>query len=238
MRLGSWINPRHVGAEAVARARAAFDADRFSSLVLDDFLQPTRISGLRACFGGDAAFRDHYGLIDRYDETGSTFAERAVGAEVFASSAETDRLAREQVLSGPAPGRALSPGWGTYLRWLMLLRSEEFREYLRGITGTERLTDIDHMPRIMRRGDFCRPHDDTGRGRRLCMLLYIDDGWRPGFGGRFQQIVDGTVAYNVEPVGNRVLLHRPAVDLIHQVEAFSAKARDWNRWTHSIWFLG
>lgn len=210
--------------------------DRFASVTIDNFLLPHRIRDLRACFDRDGDFRPHYGLIDRPPPGSPSFSEVATNVETFEAAVDSDRLARELLLFGPLPGRMTSAGWVAHLRWTMLLRSHAMRAWLEAISGETLSGEVVQMPRKMRKGDFCRPHDDTGYGRRLCLLLYVDDGWKPGFGGRFQQMDGSFVAQSVEPLGNRLLIHRPRIDLIHQVEPFAPAADKWSRHTYSIWY--
>lgn len=68
------------------------------------------------------------------------------------------------------------------------------------------------------------------------MLLYIGDNWQPGFGGRFQNVVEEKAARSTDPIGNRIILHRPDIDQVHQVEPIQEKGREWLRHSYSIWF--
>ena len=228
--LHDWIDPRHLTPHAVAAHRARFAADRFASLVVDDFLTARGLDGLRRCFGGDGRFDAYHGLAP--DGEG----EAAVDARAFDAAPDAHRLAREALMSGPAPGRAASPGWTAHRDFTALLTSAAFAGFLTALTGVGGLDTMTYMPRIMRHGDFCREHSDAAAGRRLCLLLYLDDGWRPGFGGRFVHVEGGAAARTVDPLGNRALLHLPRADLRHRVEAFTAAAGEWQRWTYSIWF--
>jgi hypothetical protein len=233
--LGRWISPHHLSGDAVARYRASFRADAFASLALDDFLLPARLALLQQCFGKDAAFERNFGLIEPL-ESGRSFAERWADEPTFYSAPEESRLAREFVMTGHAEGCEESEGWTANLDFFDLLESPAFADYLTAITGVGDLHELSFLPRVMQWGDFCRAHDDTAGTRRMCILFYVDDGWRPGFGGRFQNVVDGKAVRSVDPLANRVLLHEPRTDLIHQVESFTNQAALWKRCSYSIWF--
>ena len=47
MKLEEWIDGSHLNAAAIARRRAAFEADRFRSAVLDGFLVPEKHKALQ-----------------------------------------------------------------------------------------------------------------------------------------------------------------------------------------------
>jgi len=235
-RLGDWIDRRHLCRGAMASYRARFESDALTSLVLDDFVLEGRLSLLQRCFHQDAVLSRNYGLIEPLADGRPSFAERAVDEATFNRSPEQSRLARESVMAGHAVGRRASEGWMANLDFIDLLGSSFFAEYLTAITGIRHLDEMSFLPRVMKWGDFCRAHDDTAGTRRLCMLFYVDDGWRPGFGGRFQHVVNGKSVRNVEPLANRVLIHEPRIDQIHQVESFTRKALRWERSSYSVWY--
>lgn len=134
------------------------------------------------------------------------------------------------------PADIRSESWSARLRFREMLASPEFQAYLGTITGAAELEDVTYMARTMRHGDVCRAHSDAGDGRNPCVLLYIGDTWRPGFGGRFQNVDGREVARSTEPLGNRMILHIPAPDQIHQVEPIGDAGRSWKRHSYSVWF--
>jgi hypothetical protein len=210
--------------------------------VIDNFLEPPLAEGLLACFEKDGNFEEHHCLkqqvaatTSKTRKTGLTI-EQTVSAEDFAAAPDDSRLARELLMRCDPSHNMGSAGWLAHIRFLELLASAEFKSYLAAITDTTDLRDVTYMARTMRHGDLCSAHSDAGDGRKLCMLLYVGDGWRSGFGGRFQNVHDGKVARSVEPLGNRLILHRPAPKQIHQVEPISESGRHWRRHTYSVWF--
>jgi hypothetical protein len=236
------IRPQHFEVDALGSARATFRADQFDSVVIDDFLSPLLLAGLLACFEHDGNLTEHRSLKDfvggdasQTDDLGLT-VERTVNEAAFAAAAPTDRLARELRLRADTERDTDSPGWLAHTRFLEMLASPEFKSYLGAITDTTELRDVTYLARTMRHGDLCSAHSDAGDGRTLCMLLYVGDDWRPGFGGQFQNLERGRVARNTEPRGNRLILHRPAPNQIHQVEPISDAGREWRRHSYSVWY--
>lgn len=231
--LADWVDERHLSDQAVAAFRDRFSRDEFASIVVDGFIRPEKLSALQQCFDTDAAFSSHYGLLD---PTRASDGEQSVDEQLFNEAPDDSRLAHELVMSGPAPGRRESRGWLANLEFTSLLTSPEFAAFLCAATGIDGLDRMTYMPRIMQFGDFCRAHSDSGDRRRLCLLFYIDGDWRDGFGGRFQHLRNGAVRRSVDPIANRVVIHRPRSDQIHQVEPIGASGRAWRRQTYSIWF--
>lgn len=236
------IRPRHFQVDALERARAAFRADRFGSVVIDDLLEPPLAAGLLALFEQDGNLVEHRSLKAPAGENGSQAddqgltIERTVSAEAFAAASPGSRLARELLLRADTERDTNSTGWLAHTRFLAMLASPEFKSYVGAITDTTELRDVTYMARTMRHGDLCSAHSDAGDGRALCMLLYIGDSWQPGFGGRFQNIVHARVARSTAPLGNRLILHKPGPNQIHQVEPISDAGRNWRRHSYSVWF--
>lgn len=236
------IRTQHFQVDALEHARAAFRADPFDSVVIDDFLTSSLVEGLIDCFDHDGKLTEHHSLKEPADEDGSQASsqkltvERTVSEEAFAAASPTSQLARELLLHPDTQRDTDSAGWRAHTRFLEMLASPEFKSYIGAITDTSELRDVTFMARTMRYGDLCNAHSDAGDGRTLCMLLYVGDGWRPGFGGRFQNLERGRVARSTEPRGNRLILHRPAPNQIHQVEPISEAGRAWRRHSYSAWF--
>ncbi|HEX8553950.1 MAG TPA: 2OG-Fe(II) oxygenase [Sphingomonas sp.] len=236
------ICPRHFEVDALERTRAAFRSDRFKSVVIDDFLNPLFAADLLAWFERDGVFQEHHCLKDplprprSHDGDGGTTIERTVSKEDFAAAPKSSWLARELLMREEPPRDTASTGWLAHTRFLDMLTSEAFKAYLGAVTDTDDLQDVTYMARTMRHDDLCSAHSDDGDGRSLCMLLYMGTDWTPDFGGRFQNIVKGKVARSTDPLGNRLILHKPAPDQIHQVEPISEAGRHWRRHTYSVWF--
>jgi hypothetical protein len=136
MRLDRWVGAPHLQAGAIGAYRARMDADRFRSIILDDFLLPERLAGLRALFAGDGRFEDFHGrkqytAPERLLAGDKPFHEtRVADAGAWSEVVEADRLAHEEMLAGPRPGCEPSLGWVTHLRFKMLMQSQTFIDFL------------------------------------------------------------------------------------------------------------
>lgn len=236
MTLTDLVDGRHLGPDVIARMQTAFANDPHGFVIIDDFLHRDLADGLLASFDGDAAFDEYHALKQAGDGPGRE--EHAVSASTFAQAAPSRRLARELLMTGSPATDDHSRGWQAHLRLMRMLASRSFQAYLTAVTGITPLSDVTYLCRTMRHGDLCAAHSDAGPGRALGMLLYIGHAWRPEFGGRFQQLADGTVDRSIDPLNNRVILHRPDPAHIHQVEPIADGAGAWRRHSYSIWFGG
>lgn len=236
MKLADLIHPRHLDPAATAVVRATIAGDRHRTAVIDGWLTPALHDGLLACFNGDAQFRPHHGLKQAGEEDSPGFEEHAVDADAFAAAPPSRRLARELVLDEAASAGLTTPGWLAHRRFMRMLVGDAFQAWLSAVSGEGPLDDVSYLARTMRHGDMCRAHSDAGDARRLCVLLYLGDGWRPAFGGRFQQLDGPMVDRSIAPLGNRAILHVPARECIHQVEPLTDTARGWRRHSYSLWF--
>ena len=236
------IRPHHFQVDALVKASAAMQEDRFETVVIDDFLEPSLVAGLTSFFGQKGIFKEHYALKQPLADANGRASgpmltvERSVSEADFISASDQTKLARELLLQTAPPENVDSVAWRAHVQFLDLLVSAEFKSYLSGITGAVGLHDVAYMARTMRFNDMCSAHSDAGDGRALCMLLYIGDGWQPGFGGRFQQVDQDLVARSTDPINNRLILHKPAPNQIHQVEPISEAGKHWLRHAYSVWF--
>ncbi len=244
MKLEGWVDEAHLAAQVIARRRAAFASDRFRSIVLNGFLAVEKHRALQQLFASDGRFEDYLGRWVRSNPAtrqagGKPFYEyRVKTAAGWSRVPEERRLAHELMLAGPAAGCEHQPGWTTHLDFRTFLASEAFAGFLEGMTGIRTGPHLEWMPRIMRPGHFVRAHDDTGRGRALCMIYFVGGGWRPGYGARFQNVADGRILRSIEPQANRLIIHEPLRSQTHQVEPFGPDAADWERRAYSIWLHG
>ncbi len=236
------IRTHHFEVDALARARAAIREDQFDSVVIDDFLEPSLAAGLVSFFEQDGIFKEHYALRSPLSNSVTSIVdmvptfERSVSEEEFSIAPDAVRLAHELLLQTATSEDRTSSGWLAHTQFMGLLGSNAFKLYLSGITGAVDLIDVTYMARTMRYNDLCSAHSDAGDGRNLCMLLYIGEGWQPGFGGRFQNVAQGVVARSTDPINNRLVLHKPAPNQIHQVEPITEAGRHWKRHAYSVWF--
>ena len=233
MQLDSWINTRHLGSEAQAEYRAALASVPYSSVIIDDFLRPERLTALQRVFRTEGRFEERY-YVWRRTEGGKR--EEPVTAEIWRAGSEAERASMERVFVGARPEFRLAEGILTHLKFMELLRSPELMDLLKSLTGIRPATLTGFSTRSMVGGQYIEPHSDFWVIRDLCGVFYASGGWQPSFGGRFRHRGPGPEIVPIEPRENRLLLFEPRPDCTHDVEAITKAGTAWERWAFSMWF--
>lgn len=127
-------------------------------------------------------------------------------------------LARAGELSDPVLKAALDT-----------VRSEDFLNLARTITGHEEISYVDAQATCFRPSHFLTAHDDDvpGKNRVAAYVLNLTPGWRADFGGQLQFLAeDGDVEEAYVPRFNTLSLFRvPADHAVSVVAPFAPGAR-------------
>lgn len=236
---GQWINPRHLSVEATAEYASRFSDDAYGSICFDDFLLEERLNPLRRVFSSDAEFKEICGLYVRDSYVSPDYLSRGrqeVSPEEWERSEPSRRLDRELLLERFRPDTLMGPGALTYVTFFTFIQSPAFLAFLNRIAGLELSGMEGTQTRITRVGHRVGPHIDASRQRKLCAVLYVNDGWRPSFGGRLIQHHPTGSSRSVDPLANRLVIFRSTPTALHEVEAVNESAGDWERWAVTIWF--
>lgn len=226
-KIEQWVMPQHLDATVMQEYRRQIHASHGRAAILDNFLQPQKLAGLRQLFLGDGRFAPAYGLFGRHPHD--------VAEGEFAAAPESQRFYSYLNFRGPADGRAMAPGLLQNALFTMLSRSPAWCGWLADILGAPLEKQTGMHARIMRRGMFMKQHDDNAHGA-LCAIFYLSDGWQPDFGASFVQQRQQERVLEVAPLANRLLLFSPGNGLSHGVLPFSAASGDWQRWSYSLWY--
>jgi len=233
MRLDSWINERHLLPEVHAGYAAGFASVPYSSVVIDDFLQPAKLAALQRVFSVEGIFEERY---YRWERTAVGKREEPVSFDLWQAGSDAERASVERVFVGPRPEFRLGEGIIGHLKFMELLRSPEWMDFLELLTGIRPATLTGFSTRIMVGGQYIEPHSDFWEIRDVCGVFYASDGWQPSFGGRFRHRGPGRDIVPIEPRANRLLLFEPRPDCTHDVEAITKAGEAWERWAFTIWF--
>lgn len=228
-KLAPWIGPQHLSDAAIAATAERYGGtpDRF--VVLDDFLAPTRLAAIRRLVLAEGIMEPAHKV---YGPGG--FVDQAT----FEKAPEDERFLTERIYRAPKPEHAFSEPALMDLNFRRMLRSEPFHAWLRAVTGSPVFrTDLINL-KWLDRGHFLKRHGDNSPGRLACMILYVHEGWRPEYGGRFiMHCRDGRQDI-VEPLTNRLILFDPSAGTEHEVEAMAEDMGEWIRINYSVWFYG
>jgi hypothetical protein len=237
MKLENWIDPRHLVPATQASWAAAFSAAPQASITIDGVLQADKFTALQRVYSIEGRFEERY-YVNRRRDNDNLSKDEIVSAEQWTTVPNSDRASQERSYVGPQPLHRMGKGIVTLAKFLELVDSPEFMNFLGAMTGIRPAALDGHMMRIMGAGHYVRPHNDAGPNRVLCAILYASDGWQPNFGGRFRHLGPGPEPIPIEPKPNRLLLFEPRVDCPHDVEPATQRGARWQRWAQTLWFRG
>lgn len=127
--------------------------------------------------------------------------------------------------------------------FLSFLRGDEFMSLLSRIFDV-RLTDINVAePRIntnyfrLGAADFVGLHADDSPGRKVCMLLYLNQEWDHNAGGELVFTGKNDNSIRIPPLYNRCILFDPASEgSEHWVERLNAECGNQYRYNVTSWY--
>jgi hypothetical protein len=233
MRLEDWIDPRHLDSATQTAYRSAFTASPHSSIAIDHFLRADKFELLQLVFSTEGTFEERHYL---WEWAGEGRSEKTVSAEAWRAAPLSQRAFVERVFTAPRPEHHLGRGSLTHYKFVELLSSPEFMDFLATVSGIRPPGLSGLLMRIMAGGQYIPPHSDCQPIRDLCAVFYASGGWQEGFGGRFRHCEPGVAPVPVEPLANRMLLFEPKREARHDVEPVALSDGAWQRWSYSIWF--
>jgi SM-20-related protein len=220
---GRWIAPRHQAEAPGARHRLTAAP---GWAIWDDFLVGDKADALHAALAEGCRLRRVYALQGR---------EGRVDRDEFLAAPDHKRFYTHSEYDGPVPGRELDRAHVTHLFFRQVLGSAPALGWFSRASGVP-LESLEVVTgKVLKPGDFLRPHADNKPGRGLCGVLYVSAGWRPEDGGQFQLFEDGRVRDEIAPLFNRLLLFIPSAASVHAVAALAPATRQW-RMNYSFWF--
>jgi hypothetical protein len=221
MKLEPWIQPQHL-------APAVMPGPSRLPVIVDELLQPDKLTALQAFFRHHGRWQEQFGLFDR--------DPHEVDEAAWMAAPEPSRFYRYRHYAGVAPTDGLAVPVLTHLKILQLLESPAFTAFVAGPFGQRGLQLHSINARIMAPHHFLRPHSDRkAESRSLCGILYVHPDWHEGFGTELV-FGDGRATRRVAPVPNRLVLFDPRTGLSHHVAPRGPAARDWERWNLAFWY--
>jgi len=227
MNLEDWIRASLLAPSSLEQLAERLRSDAMATVVLDDFLRPERLQGLRGVFDDEAPFTEKFQirLPDGRFEVASEHQWQSVD--------EDARVERQLLLDGTPSVTVLTRGVAQHVRFMSLARHPVFAGFLGRIGGIDDLVFESGEARIMRARHTVKPHTDGRRG--LCAVLYVHSHWEPGRGARLVQYERDTVRRHVEPLPNRLVIFLPGAGRRHAVEPID-EGDGWQRCSYSLWF--
>jgi hypothetical protein len=229
MRLEDWLNPALIEDGYVADRAGDYETDPLSTVIIDDFLAPEPLEGLRALFERDGVWADRYVL------KGDPLAMPETTLDRWSVADRSQRFSSQLALEGPVPGREISQGLVHHVQFARLAGTDLFLNLLGHISSMD-VTLEGTQARIMLSSHQMSRHTDFGNGRALCAVLYVHRFWQESFDGRFLQYKGDELVRGVSPLPNRLVLFGTSGGSTHEVEPMSAEAGGRQRWSYSLWY--
>jgi hypothetical protein len=227
MNLEDWIRAPLLAPSSIEQLAASLRTDAMATVLLDDFLTPQRLQGLRGVFEDDGPFTEKFQirLPDGQFEVASE--------DEWHSVDEDARVERQLLLDGAPSVTRLTRGVAQHVRFMSLARHPVFADFLGRIAGIDGLVFESGEARIMRARHMVKPHTDGRRG--LCAVLYLHAYWDLRCGARLVQYERDSVRRHVEPIPNRLVIFVPGGGRRHAVEPI-VEMDGWQRCSYSLWF--
>jgi Rps23 Pro-64 3,4-dihydroxylase Tpa1-like proline 4-hydroxylase len=205
-----WIQPQHMSEQAISRYRDEFTSNAARLLMLPNFLREDKADQLKRYLQDDAEYVKEYGL--------RSVPDQAVSEELWLQKPEEDRFFRYSRLSGVRANSQFSPNTLAYMKFRSAFADDGFRQFFESVTGLSlSFAREDIGVHAMRSGDYLRAHDDDNRDRRLAMVLYLEPGWEPTYGGLLRMVDKDGAVTEVPPDYNSIVMFDVLAGTKHEV---------------------
>lgn len=210
-----WIQPQHLDEEAIARYRDEFNSSPARLLLVTDFLREEKAERLKDYLTVDAEYETEYGLRSN---PGQPVAEA-----LWLEAPEEDRFFRYSKLAGVRANSEFSPNTLTYMQFRSAFADADFRRFFEKVSGLSlRFAREDIGVHAMQSGDYLRAHDDDSKDRRLAMVLYLEPGWQPDYGGLLRMVDSEGGVSEVPPDYNSIVMFDVKAGTTHEVMEVTA----------------
>lgn len=253
-----WLNEEKISDGAIKAYRTALLSTCPKHIVIDNLFDSTKLDKVM-----DVLHQDDYWQTQKH-----TYDALYVDNELWQNASDDERFVLRDVWQREALGSGgRAPDANIAYAFLSFLRGDEFLSCLSRVFNVP-LTDM-HVakPDIntnyfrLSPTDFVKQHADDSPGRVVCMLLYLNQGWRAGDGGELVFSGAGGVSDNdsvyvsggvsddysgdgaeheqnsIAPLYNRCVLFDPSSKgSEHWVQALNPKKSQEYRYNVTSWY--
>lgn len=221
-----WLNHKQITSSSINAYQLSLSNSCPNHLVIDGLFNESKLDAVMAILQKDVGWQ-----TQRH-----SYSELYVDCDQWQHVSDDQRFVQRDVWQRPEEDNNAA------LAFLKYLRSDEFMALLSRIFEVT-LTDInvenaDINSNYFRLGsnDFVQQHADDSPGREVCMLLYLNKGWRDGMGGELRFLGDGN-SIKIAPLYNRCVLFIPASKgSEHWVQALKSGAAGDYRYNLTSWY--
>lgn len=224
--LGQWVQSSHLSAEALDAHRASYRACSVPVVQVPEFLNADLAQKLATFLASEAEYKEIYGLRD---------PDEQVPREKWQAADDDNRMYKFLRFQQAHPDvRSLRPF--AYKRFRDAISDARFRTFFEQLTDLS-LGELQSFGgKAYRAGDYLRPHDDTGRDRRLAFIIYLNPNWASTYGGALQILGNDGQEMAFEPVHNSLVAFDVRGHHHHCVGKIEEAAGDERRQTLGGWF--
>lgn len=232
-----WLNDERVTGSAIRAYRESLLSACPNYVVIDNLFDKAKLNDVESLLQ-----KPHCWETQQH-----TYSALYVDSVQWQKSSNDQRFVQRHVwlrdVSSPDIISSTSTHSNAALDFLSFLRGDEFMSVLSRIFDVT-LTDMNvENPEIstnfFRLGvnDFVKQHADDSPGREVCMLLYLNKGWKHNAGGELVFTGHDDEPVHIAPLYNRCVLFDPSSKgAEHWVEALNSESTAEWRYNVTSWY--
>lgn len=229
--LTRWVQPQHLGVQAIEYLKSLSKQELNAGVFLDDFLKEECFTRLQQVVEKEAEFKI---LCQIYSNKNNI----QVSEEEFYSYAEKERFYHIHSLCGVKPEYRMSINWLTYLKFLHDYKLG-MAVLLGNVIGSP-LCSGNNLTHTLRQHNKLETHNDYLPGRRICTILYLSNEWSPQYCANLVMLNKENNELKeincIDHKPNRLVIFSVDRSTFHYVSAFSELAKDKERSSMVFWF--
>lgn len=223
-----WLNNKKITDSAISAYRASLLNACPNHIVIDNLFDGAKIHDVMKILQQPQAWKTQQ----------HTYSALYVDHAQWQEASEDQRFVQRDAWQGEATASSKIAH-----DFLSFLRSDEFMSVLSRIFNVK-ITDINVAePEIntnyFRLGadDFVDQHADDSPGREICMLLYLNKGWKETAGGELIFIGKNNNSISIPPLYNRCVLFNPSSQgSEHWVKRLNSECIGQYRYNVTSWY--
>jgi len=233
--LEEWIQPQHLGSNAIEQRRRAFLSHPLRVAVCRNFLIEETAERLSGFLTREAVFKRIYGLYSSSNRDGNI---SDVAEKEWLAAEQSRRFYRFGDYDSVREEFRSSANFAAFQDFAALIRSQPFRKFAERITGLSLGDTMLLNAYSYEAGDFLALHSDNVKEKRLSFVLYLTPQWEGRFGGGLEIMgLEGGDHLKIEPEYNSLVIFDVTARTEHYISPVDACAGSRARLTISGWLL-
>jgi len=216
--LDKWIEGKYLEKHSFREYQSFLSKSLEEGIVLDDFFKSEKMKKIENFVRNEAEFREEFILYSAIKKTQGDEEDKRqeLSQNGWNSAKESDKFSYRKQVSWVKPGYEMSKNWLTYLMFRDFLM-QSFPSYIKEVTGLKLDCGTVFID-VQDKENFLKKHNDVKTGRKLCLILYLSEGWEEEYGGKFcMALQDGSIK-KTDAFYNRLVIFSPSNKTAHYVE--------------------